>query len=57
MKQSPMLYVLRVLQNPASEDINLNGVQVYGTLIWKISPLALWTAEIGQYNNEIIDVS
>jgi len=57
MKQSPMLYALGVLQNAASEDIDLDADQVYDTLIGKISPQALRSAVIGQYNNVIMDVS
>jgi len=57
MKQSPMLYALGVLQNTASEDIVLDADQVYDTLIGKMSPQALRTAVIGQYNDVIMDVS
>ena len=57
MKQSPMLYALGVLQNAASEDIDLDADQVYDTLIGKISPQALRSAVIGQYNDVIMDVS
>jgi len=56
MKQSPILYVLGVLQNIASEDIDLNADQVYDTLIGKISPQALRSAVICHYNN-VTDVS
>jgi len=56
MKQSPMLNVLGVLQNAASEDIDLDGDQLYDSLIGMISPLALQSAVIGQYNN-VMDVS
>jgi hypothetical protein len=31
MKQSPLLYALEVLQNAASEDIDLDADQVYDT--------------------------
>jgi len=47
VQQSLMLYALGVIQNTASEDIDLNADQVYYTLIGKISPLALWSAVIG----------
>jgi len=57
MKQSLMLYALGVLQNAASEDIDLDADQVYDTLIGKISPQALRSAVIGQYNDVIMDVS
>jgi len=57
MKQSPMLYVLGVLQNTASEVIDLDANQVYNTLVAKISPQALRSAVIGQYNDVIMDVS
>jgi hypothetical protein len=57
MKQSPLLYALGVLQNAASEDIDLDADQVYDTLIGKISPQALRSAVIGQYNDVITDVS
>jgi len=57
MKQSPMLYALGVLQNAASEDIDLDADQVYDTLIGMISPQALRSAVIGQYNDVIIDIS
>ena len=56
MKQSPMLYVLEVFQYAASEDIDLEADQVYDTLIGMISPQALWSAVIGQYNNVIMDI-
>jgi hypothetical protein len=56
-KQSPMLYALGVFQNAASEDIDLDADQVYDTLIGKISPQALQSAVIGQYNEVIMDVS
>ena len=56
-KQSPMLYALGVLQDAASEDIDLDADQVYDTLIGKISPQALRSAVIGQYNDVITDVS
>jgi hypothetical protein len=36
MKQSPMLYALGVLQNAASEDIDLDADQVNDTLIGTI---------------------
>jgi len=52
-----MLYVLEVLQNAASEDINLNADRVYDTLIGKISPQARWSAVIGQYNDVVMNVS
>jgi hypothetical protein len=51
-----MQYELGVLQNAASEDIDLDVDQVYNTLIGKISPQALWAAVIGQYNDLIMDV-
>jgi hypothetical protein len=57
MKQLPMLYALEVLQNAASEHIELDADQVYDTLIGKISPQALLSAVIGQYNDVIMDVS
>jgi len=57
MKPSPMLYALGVLQNAASEDIDLDAVQVYHTLSGKISPQALRSAVIGQYNDVIMDLS
>jgi len=57
MNQSPMLYALGVLQNEASEVINLNADHVYDTLIGKISQQALRSAVIGQYNDVIMDVS
>jgi len=57
MKQPPMLYALGVLQNTASEDIDLDDDQLYDTLIRKISPQALRSAVIGQYNDVIMDVS
>jgi hypothetical protein len=57
MKQSPMVYGLGVLQNAASEDIDLDADQVYDTLIGMISPQALLSAVIGQYNDVIMDVS
>jgi hypothetical protein len=57
MKQSPMLYALGVLQNATSEDIDLDADQVYDTLIGIISPQALRSAVIGQYNDVIMDVS
>jgi len=57
MKQSPMQYTLVVLQNAAREDIDLVADQVYDTMIGKISPQALWSAVIGQYNDVIMDVS
>jgi hypothetical protein len=57
MKQSPMLYALGVLQNAAREDIDLDADQVYDTLIGEISPQALRSAVIGQYNDVIMDVS
>jgi len=57
MKQSPMQYALEVLQNAASEDIDLVADQVYDTMIGKISPQALWSAVFGQYNDVIMDVS
>jgi hypothetical protein len=52
-----MLYALGVLQNAASEDIDLDADQVYDTLIGKISTQALWSAVIGQYNDVIMDIS
>jgi len=57
MKQSPMLYALGVLQNAASEDIDLEADHVHDTLIGKISPQALRSAVIGQYNDVIMEVS
>ena len=57
MKLSPMLYALGVLQNAATEDIDLDADQVYDTSIGKISTQALWSAVIGQYNDVIMDVS
>jgi hypothetical protein len=57
MKQSPMLYALGVLQNAAGEDSDLDGDQVYDTLIRKISPQQLRSAVIGQYNDVIMAVS
>jgi len=56
-KQSPMLYTLRSLQNTASEDIDLNTDQLSDTLIGKISPQALQSNVIGQYNNIIMNIS
>jgi len=56
MKQSPMLYVLGVLQNAGSENIDLDANQVYETWIGKISPKELWCAVISQYNDGM-DVS
>ena len=52
-----MLSALGVLQNAASEDIDLDADQVYDTLIGKISPQALRSAVIGQYNDVIMDFS
>jgi len=52
-----MLYALGVLQNAASEDIDLNADQVYHTLIGKTIPQALRSAVIGQYNDVNMDVS
>jgi len=40
-------------QKTANMDIDLNADQVYDTLIWKMSPQALWSAVIGQYNDTI----
>jgi len=57
MKQSPMLSALGVLQNAASEDSVLDADQVYDTFLGKISPQALRSAVIGQYNDVIMDVS
>jgi len=57
MKQSPMIYALGVHQNAASWDIDLDADQVYDNLIGIISPQALWSAVIGQYNYVIMDVS
>jgi len=57
MKPSTMLYVLGVLQDAASEDIDLDADQVYNTSIGKISPQALPSALIGQYNNVMMAVS
>jgi hypothetical protein len=57
MKQSLMLYALGVLQNAASEDIDLDADQLYATLIGKISPQALRSAVIGQCHDVIMDVS
>jgi hypothetical protein len=55
LKQSPMLYAMGVLQNAASEDLDLDADQVNDTLIGKISPQALRSAVIGQYN-DVLDV-
>jgi len=52
-----MLYALGVLQNAASEDIDVDAGQVYDTFIGKIAPQALWSCVIGQYNNVIMDIS
>jgi hypothetical protein len=38
IKKSPMLHVLRVLPNAASEEIDFNAEQVYDPLVGKISP-------------------
>jgi hypothetical protein len=57
MMQLRMLYTLGVPQNAASEDIDLDADQVYDTLIGKISPQALRSAVIDQYNNVTMDVS
>jgi hypothetical protein len=57
MEQSPMLYALWVLQNAASEDNDLDADQVYDTMIGKISPQALRSAVIGQYNDVIMEIS
>jgi hypothetical protein len=57
MKQSPMLYAVVVLQNAASDDIDLNADQVYDTLIRKSSPQTLQSAVIGQYHDVIIHIS
>jgi len=46
-----MVYALGVLQNAASEDIDLNADEVYDSLIGKSSPQALRSAVIGQYND------
>jgi hypothetical protein len=48
---------MAVLQNVASEDIDLDADQVYETLMGKISPQALQSVVIGQYNNVIMDVA
>jgi hypothetical protein len=57
MKKSSMLYVLRVLQNTASEDIDLDADQAYDIWIGQISPQALLSAVVGQCNDVIMDVS
>ena len=57
LSPSRMLYSLRVLHNAPSEDINVNADQLYDTLIGKISPQAVRSAVIGQYNNVTMDVS
>jgi hypothetical protein len=57
MKQSPMLYGLGVLQNSASENIDLNADQIGDTLIGKISPQPVQSAVIGQYNDVIMSIS
>jgi len=57
MKQSLMLYGPGVLQNTASEDSDLDAEQVYDTLIGKISPQALRSVVIGEYNDVVLDVS
>lgn len=56
MMELLMQYMLASLQNAGSEDIDLNTDQVYHTLIENISPQALQSDVIGQYNNAIIDV-
>jgi len=50
-KQSPMLSALGVLQNPGSEDINLNADQVYNTWKGMMSPQALQSVVIEQCND------
>ena len=57
MTQSRMLSALGVLQNAASEDIDLDADQVCNTLIGMISPQALCPAVNGQYNDVILDGS
>ena len=52
-----MLYALGVPQNTASEDNDFDADQVYDPWIVKMSPQALWSAVIGQYNDVILDVS
>jgi len=52
-----MLYALGVLENAASEDIDLDAVQVYDSLIGMISPQGLRSAVIGQYDNIMMDVN
>jgi hypothetical protein len=47
MEHSSMLYALKVLQNAASEDINLDADQVYVIWIGKCSPQVLLFAVIG----------
>jgi len=56
MKQSPIPYVLGVLQNPASEDIDFDADQVYDMIICKLSHSALWSAVIGHCYNAL-DIS
>jgi hypothetical protein len=53
----PMLYVLGILWNTASEDIDFDAEQVYNTLIGMIYPEALPSGVIGQYNNVVMDAS
>jgi hypothetical protein len=55
MKQSPMRYVLGVLQDAANEDIDPDAIQAYDTLIEKNSPQALRSPVIGQYNDGMDD--
>jgi len=56
IKQSAMPYALGVLQNPASENLNLDADQEYETSIRKISPQALRSTVIVQYIDVIMDV-
>jgi len=56
MKHSPILYALGVPQNAANEDIDLDADQVNWTSIGRISPQALWSDVIGQYNH-LMDLS
>jgi len=46
--QLAMLNAQGVFQNAASENIDLDADQVYGSLIWKVSPQVLLSAVIGQ---------
>ena len=56
MKQSPMQYALGVYQKAPSEAIDLDADPLYDTVFGKISPQAIQSAVIGQYNHEIIHV-